>query len=572
MGSLADTEPGAEGWSVLIPTGVLLSGRYRIDSFIARGGMGEVYAAHDCVLGDRIALKTVTATSSGDVGSLAALRAEVTLSRKISHPNVCRMHDIGVHVTPSGPQLTFLTMEYIDGESLGARLLREGAVPEAEAVRLISGILAGLQAAHDAGVLHRDLKSDNVMLRNRPGNEPTPVIMDFGLASALNPNSSRVSGEQAMVGSLAYMAPEQVQGDSLRVVTDVYAVGVVFFEMLTGQLPFKASSPALAALKRLQEPAPRVRSIDPRISPELDRILAKALQHRPQDRYPSAWAMHQELLEFTGRGETGAPGDSGRAASGATLAEFGADEATLVTGRSPHSSGPVRLVRDAPADSVDRSLPVVAATAPPARSRRPRRMAGVVVLGTLIAAMLLVMVVIGGRPSAERPESSVSVSIGEGPGQASAPALGPSVVLGPKDKATSRDDALPGHGLPSHSGPSPASSASLGQAATSSPAATTPILPAPVSTQRSIVRKPPTVNTATQMNTATQVSTATQARQLQRPQAPGPGNTAQSAAIGGPVAPSTFSPPAALSPRPSGTSSELVYPPGAKRPGVLRPQ
>src|SRR5690606_5938109 len=131
--SYADTQPGTDYRGTAIPTGALLAGRYRIDHFIARGGMGEVYAAHDCVLNDRIALKTVTGTSSGDMGALAALRAEVTLSRKISPPNVCRMHDIGVHVSQVAPQLTFLTMEYIDGESLGARVTREGAIPEAEA-------------------------------------------------------------------------------------------------------------------------------------------------------------------------------------------------------------------------------------------------------------------------------------------------------------------------------------------------------------------------------------------------------------------------------------------------------
>ncbi len=421
--SYADTQPGADYRGTAIPPGALLAGRYRIDHFIARGGMGEVYAAHDCVLADRIALKTVTGTSSGDMGALAALRAEVTLSRKISHPNVCRMHDIGVHVSQVAPQLTFLTMEYIDGESLGARVAREGAIEEREAARLLSGILMGLQAAHEAGVLHRDLKSDNVMLRLRPNADPSPVIMDFGLASALSPNSSRVSSEQAMVGSLAYMAPEQVQGDALRVATDIYSVGVVFFEMLTGQLPFKASSPALAALKRLHEPAPRVRSIDPRLSVKLDRILAKALQHRPQDRYQSARAMLQDVTDFLQHGDTGEPSDrpsisvtSERSSEPRTdpmpLSEFDADETTLVTGRAHRSepATPRARAKSEPPPSVDHSLPVLAATAPPARERRPRRLAGLLFVGAAAAAVVLL--VVAGRLARKDPSGNGSGATG----------------------------------------------------------------------------------------------------------------------------------------------------------------
>jgi serine/threonine protein kinase len=282
-------------FSTVIPPGATLADRYRIDWFIARGGMGEVYAAFDRELGDRIALKTMNSTLAGDPEGLAALKAEVSLSRKVSHTNVCRIHDLGVHSVVGYPSLMFLTMEFVEGESLASRILRDGALPEAEAVQFAGGILAGLAAAHEAGVLHRDLKSDNIMLRKRPGGGVTPVIMDFGLASALSPNSSRISGDQALVGSLGYMAPEQVQGDVLRAVTDVYSLGVILFEMLTGQLPFRASTPALAALKRLHEPAPLVRRIEPNISFEVERIVARALQSKPHDRYRSAAAMLYEL-------------------------------------------------------------------------------------------------------------------------------------------------------------------------------------------------------------------------------------------------------------------------------------
>jgi serine/threonine protein kinase len=565
--SFADTQPANTFWGTVIPPGFLLAGRYRIDHFIARGGMGEVYAAHDCVLADKIALKTVTATASGDVEAINALRAEVTLSRKISHPNVCRMHDIGVHVSPDAPQLTFLTMEYVDGESLGARLLREGAIPEAEAARMLSGILAGLQAAHDAGVLHRDLKSDNVMLRSRPNSEPTPLIMDFGLASALSPNSSRVSSDHAMVGSLAYMAPEQVQGDALRVVTDVYSVGVIFFEALTGQLPFKATSPALAALKRLHEPAPRVRSVDPRISQELDRIVAKALQHRPQDRYPSARAMHQELLEYMGLGEQsrlgligGAGADVGPWRDSSPSGELAEDDTTLVSGRSPRR---VRL--SAPPDrapvSEDSSLPVLAATAPPVRARRRHRMRHVAVFGAVTASAFVLTAGLWLRRGEEAPASnSVPLTIGGGGGNPTplqASSAGRSSMLdthvleapreAPEEVASTSAQVgrplvvAPSTGAPSKSaGPPHGASLASAEVATRSP----PLVPAG-------------------------------ARKPGGRAAPGLAEPSKAQAPVASVSPTTHLQSGSSQPNgapTSGGNPELVYPPGLKRPSSLRPR
>lgn len=524
--SNADTQPANNFWGTVIPPGFLLAGRYRIDHFIARGGMGEVYAAYDCVLADRIALKTVTATASGDIEALSALRAEVTLSRKISHSNVCRMHDIGVHVAKDAPQLTFLTMEYVEGESLGSRLLREGPIPEREATRLLSGILAGLQAAHEAGVLHRDLKSDNVMLRSRANAEPTPVIMDFGLASALSPNSSRVSSDQAMVGSLAYMAPEQVQGDALRVVTDLYSVGVIFFEMLTGQLPFKASSPALAALKRLHEPAPRVRSIDPRIASELDRIVAKALQHRPQDRYPSARAMHQDLLEYLGASEQARVDLLGvlgpKSEPGHDSSDFSEDDTTLVSGRPPRVVRVTRPPEPAPV-SEDLSLPVMAATTPPVRTARSRRLRNAAMLAASgTAALALTFAVWHQRGDEPAPASAIAVTIG-----------------------------------------GPMGGTSVGRATLDDPIGSTPnvaIVPLPQVSSAPVTVAPPSATVVTAPPPAPSIP-------LKRVHAPRPGPSRSVNSE-----PSVQRSAASSPPRPSaGANPELVYPPGVTRPNLLRP-
>jgi serine/threonine protein kinase len=574
--SFADTQPGTDYRGTAIPTGALLAGRYRIDHFIARGGMGEVYVAHDCVLNERIALKTVTGTSSGDMGSLAALRAEVTLSRKISHSNVCRMHDIGVHVSQAAPQLTFLTMEYIDGESLGARVTREGAIPEAEAARMLAAILMGLQAAHEAGVLHRDLKSDNVMLRLRANAEAVPVIMDFGLASVLSPNSSRVSSEQAMVGSLAYMAPEQVQGDALRVATDIYSVGVIFFEMLTGQLPFKASSPALAALKRLHEPAPRVRSIDPRLSPTLDRILAKALQHRPQDRYQSARAMLRDVREYLERGEQaemsdrvsggdfGADSNPEPSTQSAPFPDFGDEETTLVTGRS-HRSAP-RTARSEPPASLDNSLPVLAATAPPTGAQRPRRIATWLMVGGAAAGLVLLTLALPFmRRGDETTTAATPVTIGIGVQNVQAPQ--PGVGLRPTVNSYVSPE------LPTEV-TSPVAAVATSRTAAISTASP---LTAPLVAASPNVAAPPNVaalpNVAAPPNVSTIVSpkgpSTTKAPSLSRPPA---SSTAPAATPNSPA-------PAAAAPSASATSNGLatpngsaglIYPPGIKKPALLR--
>src|SRR5690606_25046640 len=197
------------------------------------------------------------------------------------------------------------------------------------------------------------------------------------------------------------------------------SVGVIFFEMLTGQLPFKASSPALAALKRLHEPAPRVRSIDPRISPVLDRILAKALEHRPQDRYQSARAMLRDVLEYPEHGDEAELGERpGSVNPGLVDADFGserdparesgpapdfsADETTLVTGRSysPGRSTPISN-KSEPPGSLDNSLPVLAATPAPVTSLRPRRIAGLLMVAVAASGLVALLV---GAPFGQRGE------------------------------------------------------------------------------------------------------------------------------------------------------------------------
>jgi len=284
-------EDDALSWHTTFQTGTLVGHRYLIRHFIARGGMGEVYEAFDRELQERVALKTVTATACDNPSAVRRLKAEVQLARRVSHPNVCRIYDFGTHAMPdTGAQISFLTMEFVDGETLGQRLRLTGALPVDEARALARQLLRGLSAAHEAGVLHRDFKSDNVMLRDETGGACSPLILDFGLARGLDEGSRNPSSSKPdLLGTLGYIAPEQLQGRPHTTASDVYAFGIVWYEMLTGELPFESdSSPLGPALLRLQSSAAPPSSKNPLVPPELDALVLGCLHRSPKDRFRTA--------------------------------------------------------------------------------------------------------------------------------------------------------------------------------------------------------------------------------------------------------------------------------------------
>jgi serine/threonine protein kinase len=273
-----------------------VAGRYCIRSFIASGGMGEVYEVEDRELGEIVALKIVSATVSDDPRAARRLRAEVQLARRITHPGVCRIFDVG-HCE----QGLFATMELVAGESLGQRLRRSGPMSTGEVEPLLRQVLAGLTAAHEAGVIHRDLKSDNVMLCARAGQAPRAVVMDFGLARSMMacPGASSItSSTGGALGSAAYMAPEQVRGSgAVSPASDVYAVGVILHEALTGTLPFVGRTPAATAVMRLIVDPPSVRALRPGLEPRWERIILRCLERDPARRFRSAAELQAALDE-----------------------------------------------------------------------------------------------------------------------------------------------------------------------------------------------------------------------------------------------------------------------------------
>ena len=284
-------EPGPP----LLAPGDQLGERYTIQRLIARGGMGEVYEAFDRELQERVALKTIRSELAASVALAERFRREIQLARRVTHPNVCRLFDLGSAEGPRGP-VSFLTMELLDGESLADRLHRTGAIDATEAMPIVRQVAAGLDAAHRAGVIHRDFKSGNVLLVPE-GDGVRAVVTDFGLARqavADDAHSITMSGG-GLVGSPAYMAPEQIEGAELTPATDLYALGIVMYEMRTGRLPFTGATPMSVALRRLKEPPPPPHSINAAIDPAWERAILKCLAREPAARYQGA---NEVLLEL----------------------------------------------------------------------------------------------------------------------------------------------------------------------------------------------------------------------------------------------------------------------------------
>jgi tetratricopeptide (TPR) repeat protein len=272
-------------------TGDLVASRFRIVRFVAEGGMGEVYEAHDEQLNERVAVKTLRFETAQDSKALARFRQEIQLARRVTNPNVCRIHDLWEHKTAGGRSIWFLTMEFLEGETLAHRIER-GAMSVDEALPIVQQMAAGLGAAHDAGIVHRDFKSSNVILVPRVGAPDRAVVTDFGLSRSFD---VRTTASGAVMGTPAYMAPEQIEGGELGPATDLYALGVVMYEMLTGMLPFRSSSPMALAVKKLRETPVPPGSMTADVPAVWDQVVMRCLQYRMADRFRSAKQVVESL-------------------------------------------------------------------------------------------------------------------------------------------------------------------------------------------------------------------------------------------------------------------------------------
>ena len=282
--------------------GTLLSGRYRIVGLLGKGGMGEVYKAEDLKLRQMVALKFLPDALSNDGGMLARFHREVRAARQITHANVCRVHDIG-ETAIELQSVHFLSMEYIDGEDLAALLRRIGRLPVPKGVELARQLCSGIAAAHEAGMVHRDLKPANIMLDGRG----RARITDFGLSGLAEDFRS-----EEPAGTPAYMAPEQLRGETATPSSDIYALGLVLYEVFTGEHPFKGRN--LQDLIDRQDtevppPSTRIREIDPLVERAILRCLARQPADRPKSAYEVAAALPggDPLAAALAVGETPSP-------------------------------------------------------------------------------------------------------------------------------------------------------------------------------------------------------------------------------------------------------------------------
>ncbi len=304
IGDVADATataagPVSDGLSQLARSlpGQVIADRFQIVRFIASGGMGEVYEAEDLQLQERVALKTIRPELVNDERMLARFKREIQLARKVTHPNVARIFEfhlrVPVQIKPTLViELTFLTMELLPGKTLAGLLRGPGGdkVPlsTAAAMPLVRQMAAGIDAAHAAGVVHRDLKPNNVILVPSPNyeNGTRAVVTDFGLARGGDSDlAASLTASDAMVGTAPYMAPEQVVGETITVATDVYAFGVMLYEMVTGRWPFTGDTAMAIATRRLREAPPPPRKLVPTLEPRWEEAILRCLERAPADRF-----------------------------------------------------------------------------------------------------------------------------------------------------------------------------------------------------------------------------------------------------------------------------------------------
>ena len=273
-------------------TGALLGERYRLDQLIGRGGMAAVWSATDTVLGRRVAVKRLHAGLLADEEHAERFRREARLVARLSHPNLVHLLDRGED--PDGP---FLVMELVDGEDLKGRLRREGALAPEEAARICGAVGGALGYAHAQGVVHRDIKAQNVLLTR----EGDVKLADFGIARLMESDDEHaLTKTDMLLGSADYLSPEQADGRPVDARTDVYSLGILLYECLTGQLPFRGEGFVAVAMKHCSEPLPDPRTVAPAVPEWLALCAIRAAAKEPAARFPDAGRMVAALRDQDG--------------------------------------------------------------------------------------------------------------------------------------------------------------------------------------------------------------------------------------------------------------------------------
>ena len=280
-------------------TGQILGDRYLISRRLGEGGMSYVYLARELGSGRELAVKVLSPRLSRDPGSVERLRREAAIAMRLDHPNVCRILGFGETAHP----LIYLVMPYLAGEPLSDHEIRRGPFPAPEGIPLLLQMCRGLEHAHGLHIVHRDLKPENVMLvpdRAVPGGTRA-VVMDFGLAKerTAEPEVVKLTQTGIVLGTPEFLSPEQIRGKPLDGRSDVYAVGVLAFEMFTGRLPFAGKTPQEMMLARLKGEPLRLRAVRPELPAKLEEVVAKSLAAEPAERHQSMAELGAALASVT---------------------------------------------------------------------------------------------------------------------------------------------------------------------------------------------------------------------------------------------------------------------------------
>src|SRR5581483_5650746 len=267
--------------------GSILAERYEILKLLGQGGMGAVYKAKDRELDRMVALKVIRPELAGHASILQRFKQELLLARKITHRNIIRIYDLGV-----AEGLRFITMEFVEGQDLSSLLEERHKYSPEEAVNILRQVCAALEAAHNEGVVHRDLKPQNIMI----GTGGRVCVMDFGLARSMEGHGMTQAG--AVMGTPAYMSPEQAKGMPVDQRSDLYTLGIIAYVLLTGEIPFKADSALASMLLRTQGPPKPAIQLDASIPQALSDILQKSMAVDPKDRYQSAAEFAKDLEDW----------------------------------------------------------------------------------------------------------------------------------------------------------------------------------------------------------------------------------------------------------------------------------
>ena len=274
--------------------GQILDRRYRVGKRLGEGGMSYVYRAEEIETGRQVAVKILLPRLSRDPASVERLRREATIATRLDHPNVCPILRLG----ETGDRLIYLVMPFLEGEPLSEHETRRGPFAVGEGVPLLLQICQGLQHAHELQIIHRDLKPENVMLVPEQGEaEYRAVVMDFGLAKERRAGTevAKLTATGIVLGTPEFMSPEQIRGKPLDGRSDVYALGVLAFELLTGQLPFPGKSAQETMIARLRGAPAKLRDVRPELPAKLEAVLLKALAIDPAERFGSMHEMAHAL-------------------------------------------------------------------------------------------------------------------------------------------------------------------------------------------------------------------------------------------------------------------------------------